>query len=100
MPKKQLDVVLILKPECLTCKTLSPGLGKKGFGCKKDPTCTARFYNIALGVDLLHTARELAHATYNKDVVSMSTILGNISKLHSAVKDKILTLAKSYEKDL
>ena len=92
---ESLDIVLIAKPDCLNCRYLAPKIGKKSNACKSDPQCPAQFYRLAIGVDMVATATELADAIRENDAQALHIVTSKIADLHKAVRNKIFQMAKS-----
>ena len=89
------DVVLIKKPECLSCYYLS-NINSTKHPCHKDSDCPAKFYEMVIGLPMTATAKNLSKALAKNDVEKISRIMKRLNKVHPTVKNNILNKAKSF----
>lgn len=91
------DLVMIKKPECLTCKHLC-SLNKKKYDCTEDTNCPAKTYKIILGVDINACVERMASALASNNIDELNVITGELANVDPEVKTKILNLAKAKSK--
>lgn len=89
------DLVLIKKPECLTCTHLLGDLGHETYECHTAKNCPAQTYGIAIGVDILQVSTDLANAWAANDLGSVTKISNKLADIHPAVRSKVMAMAKT-----
>lgn len=88
-----LDVVMVAKKECLSCKHLCEQ-SKTKYDCTDEQNCPANTYKIVIGLNILDYSERLAEAMKNNDVTVIAEITEELKDVDAEVKNKVLTLAK------
>lgn len=97
MPASPKSVVLVSRPECLSCNRLTDLAtdDQSDDKCHKRPSCPAKHLSITRGINMHETAERLRQAWASDNAEEAATILGKLAKCNDAVRSRVMALAKS-----